>query len=111
MNTININLSFIIILYTYFIIKYLLEKDLREININTIKYWFYKKVSLTETNTVTRTSDLFKSYTKFINLTTPEKKDLILFGKLFKTFIKQENLPLLYKKGTYAGYTNIKSVL
>ena len=81
------------------------------ISIHNIKIWFYKTVTLTETKKITRTSDLFKHYCSYVQITNNSHKDLILFGKMFKSFILEENIPLVYKKGTYAGYTNIKGLL
>lgn len=86
-------------------------KNKHTITKNTIKKWFNNNVILTQTNKITRTSDLFNNYKKYMNIKDSTKQDLVLFGKLFKAHIKEENLPLVYKKATYAGYTNIKSLL
>lgn len=106
-----LNIITTLIIYTTLLIKYLIKEDKHIITKETIKVWFDNNVVLTETKKITRTSDLFNNYKKYMNVKDSTKQDLVLFGKLFKLYIKEENLPLVYKKASFAGYTNIKSLL
>lgn len=107
-----LNIAITAIIYMTIIINCLLKKTEKiKISKESIQVWFETNVILTETNKITRTSDLFNNYIKFMNITSSNKQDLVLFGKLFKSYIKEENLPLVYKKTSYAGYTNIKTIL
>lgn len=112
MTELYLNIIATIIIYLTILIKCILLKN-KQTNISkeTIKAWFETNVILTETKKITRTSDLFNNYKKFMNIEYSTKQDLVLFGKILKSYIKEENLPLEYKKTSYAGYTNIKTLL
>lgn len=105
-----LNISLTILIYITLIIKTLLHTNKTTINKETIKRWFDSCVTIIKTSKITRTSDLFISYQKYMNINKTTKQDLILFGRLFKTFIKEECIPVEYKKNTFAGYTNIKNI-
>lgn len=106
-----INITITILIYTTIIIKCLFTKNKLIISKHHIKQWFDNNITLTETKKITRTSDLFNSYKRYLNVTETTKQDLVLFGKLFKNFVKEEGLPLEYKKTSYAGYNNIKTFI
>lgn len=109
MTELHLNLIITLIIYIFVFINYLNHEIRYNLSKKSIKQWFYSSVTLTNTKKITRTSELFNSYKKYTNITRTTKQDLILFGKLFKAFIREENIPLVYKKSTYAGYTNIRS--
>lgn len=106
-----INITLTVLIYTTIIIKCLFTKNKLIISKHYIKQWFDNNITLTQTKKITRTSDLFNSYKRYLNVTETNKQDLVLFGKLLKNFVKEEGLPLEYKKTSYAGYTNIKTFI
>jgi len=111
MTLLHLNILFITLLYTTLILSCIFTKIKLKISKDNIKQWFDSNITLTQTKKITRTADLFNSYKRYFNITNTTKQDLILFGKLFKKFVKEEGLPLEYKKNTHAGYTNIKTII
>lgn len=106
-----LNIILTILIYTIIIIKCLFTKNKLIISKYYIKQWFDNNITLTQTKKITRTSDLFNSYKRYLSVAETNKQDLVLFGKLLKSFVKEEGLPLEYKKTSYAGYTNIKTFI
>lgn len=104
-----LNITVTIIIYMTILIKCLLKNtEKHKISKESIQIWFNTNVIITETNKITRTSDLFNNYKNFMNINNSTKQDLVLFGKLLKSYVKESNLPVEYKKTSFAGYTNIK---
>lgn len=111
MKELYIHLFTTIFIYITIFLQILFLQNNTIITKQLIKFWFENNVVLTETNNITRTSDLFNNFCLFIRIKYTTKQDLILFGKLLKKYIKEHNIPLSYKKGRYAGYTNIKALI